>query len=129
MIELLAGNTGIWILMLVTLVGTVLNVLKKRSGFAVWTVTNAGWVLVNVHKGIPAQAILFLTFLALSAWGFWSWGKKEPSAPAETVEALRRLVPALETAAHLMRLHGSEEEAALFDADAKTARDALSRAA
>jgi len=49
-------------------------------------------------------------------------------APGESLlSVLERLAPALDTAAHLMRLHGNIEEAELFAQDAATAREAIAR--
>jgi hypothetical protein len=41
------------------------------------------------------------------------------------LETLERILPALETAAHLMRMHGSEEEYQLFKKDAQLVWDAI----
>ena len=76
-ISLLSSNSGLWVLAGISLVGTVFNVLKKRIGFGIWIFTNAGWVLVNLHKDIPSQAALFAVYMAVSVWGFVSWGQKQ----------------------------------------------------
>ena len=60
-----------------SIVGAVLNIKKRRSGFAVYTVANVGWIIVDLYNGIYAQAALFLVFTALSTWGWIEWGKKE----------------------------------------------------
>jgi len=44
------------------------------------------------------------------------------------LDVLERIAPALETAAHLMRLNGGEEEYELFKQDAKLVRDVISDA-
>jgi len=73
--SLLATDTGIWTLAILSLIGTVLNVLKHRAGFGIWMLTNAGWIVVNVEKDIPAQAVLFAAYLTVSFWGFFAWKK------------------------------------------------------
>jgi len=76
-ILLLTTDTGIWTLAVLSLIGTVLNVLKNRAGFGIWIATNAGWIVVNLEKKIPAQAVLFTAYLAVSVWGFIAWKKPE----------------------------------------------------
>lgn len=78
---LLVSDTGIWSLAILSLIGTVFNVLKHRAGFGIWIVTNTGWIVVNLEKKIPAQAVLFAAYLVVSVWGFVAWKKtKEKEA-------------------------------------------------
>ncbi len=66
-----------WSLTVLSIIGAVLNIKKKRSSFAVYTVANIGWVIVDIERGIYAQAVLFVVFTALSTWGWIEWGKKQ----------------------------------------------------
>ncbi len=66
-----------WTLTVISIVGAVLNIKKKRSSFAVYTVANIGWIAVNVYHGIYAQAALFLVFTGLSTWGWIEWGRRQ----------------------------------------------------
>ena len=72
-------DLAMWLLAALSLAGTILNVYKRREGFLLWIVANIGWVVVNFSKDIPAQAFLFIVYVATSAWGFVSWGKENPS--------------------------------------------------
>jgi len=65
-----------WSLTALSIAGAVLNIKKRRSGFAVYTVANIGWVAVDLYHQIYAQAALFLVFTALSTWGWIEWGKR-----------------------------------------------------
>jgi len=65
-----------WTLTVVSIVAAVLNIKKKRSSFAIYTVANIGWITVNIYHGIYAQAALFLVFTGLSTWGWIEWGRK-----------------------------------------------------
>ncbi len=65
-----------WFLTIVSIIGAVLNIKKKRSSFAIYTVANIGWIAVNIYHGIYAQAALFLVFTGLSTWGWIEWGKR-----------------------------------------------------
>ena len=71
-----------WTLTVISIVGAVLNIKKKRSSFAVYTVANIGWIAVNVYHGIYAQAALFLVFTGLSTWGWIEWGRRQWEASA-----------------------------------------------
>ncbi len=65
-----------WSLTCLSILGAVLNIKKRRSGFAVYTVANTGWIVVDIYHGIYAQAALFVVFTCLSIWGWIEWGKR-----------------------------------------------------
>jgi len=65
-----------WTLTILSIIGAILNIKKRRSGFAVYTVANIGWIAVNIYYGIYAQAALFVVFTGLSTWGWIEWGHK-----------------------------------------------------
>jgi nicotinamide riboside transporter PnuC len=62
-----------WILVVVALVGTVLNVRGDRRGFLFWLVSNLGLAVMNALAGSWAQAALFAVYFGLAAWGWWVW--------------------------------------------------------
>ena len=66
-----------WSLTALSILGAILNVKKKRICFAIYTVANAGWVIVDIYYKIYAQAALFIIFTALSIWGWIEWGVKK----------------------------------------------------
>ncbi len=65
-----------WSLTALSILGAILNIKKRRSCFAVYTVANVGWIIVDIYKGIYAQAALFVVFTALSTWGWFEWGRR-----------------------------------------------------
>ena len=62
-----------WIVAGVSLIGTVLNVYKRRGGFAVWAVTDVAWVAYDLSIGANAQAALLAIYGAMAVWGFLKW--------------------------------------------------------
>lgn len=62
-----------WILALIAIIGVILNIQKKPSGFIFYTISNIGWVLVNMHHKLYAQVFLFAVFTGLSLYGWYSW--------------------------------------------------------
>ncbi|HID97490.1 MAG TPA: hypothetical protein EYP57_04785 [Thermodesulfobacteriaceae bacterium] len=66
-----------WTLTTLSILGAVLNIRKKRWCFAVYTVANTGWIVVNIYYEIYAQAALFVVFTGLSTWGWIEWGRKK----------------------------------------------------
>lgn len=62
-----------WLLTILSLIGVVLNLHQDRRCFYVWCVTNSAWAVVDFYKGIYAQAVMFLVYLALSIWGLYKW--------------------------------------------------------
>ena len=66
-----------WTLTAISIWASVLNIKRRRSCFAIYTVANVGWIVVNIYHGIWAQAALFVVFTGLSSWGWLEWGKKD----------------------------------------------------
>jgi len=62
-----------WCVVVVTLVATVANIKKKWWGFALYMLTNAYWAVYNIVIAETRQAVLYLVFFVLAAWGVWSW--------------------------------------------------------
>ena len=62
-----------WTLTIAALIGVVLNIKRKRICFHIWMVTNAGWALVDLSRGIYAQAFLFFIYFLLAIWGIFAW--------------------------------------------------------
>lgn len=63
----------IWILTLLSLIGVVLNIQKKRVCFIFWGFTNLAWACVDFYKRIPEQAWLFVIYTVLAVIGWFSW--------------------------------------------------------
>ena len=66
-------DTFAWVLAIISIIGVLLNIRKEASGFIFYTISNIGWVIVNVKHEIYAQAFLFLVFTGLSIYGWFSW--------------------------------------------------------
>jgi hypothetical protein len=64
-----------WLLAIVSLVGTYLNIKKQKVCFVIWGVTNALWVLYDTSIGAYAQAALMLSYFVLAVHGFYEWKK------------------------------------------------------
>jgi nicotinamide riboside transporter PnuC len=62
-----------WVLALVAIIGVILNIQKKPSGFIFYTISNIGWISVNFYYEIYAQMFLFSVFTVLSVYGWWNW--------------------------------------------------------
>ena len=69
-----------WLLALASLLGVVLNIRKHRACFAIWTVTNVTWCVVDVQAGLPAQATLMIVYAFLAVWGLIAW-RDPPAVP------------------------------------------------
>jgi nicotinamide riboside transporter PnuC len=64
-----------WSIMVLSLVGCWLNIRKHWSGFAIWAVTNAAWMMIDLAAGLYAQAALFFVYLLLAIYGLVAWRK------------------------------------------------------
>jgi len=63
----------IWLLTILSLIGVVLNIYKKKACFIIWAVTNFTWMIIDFHKGIPEQGVLFGIYFLLAVWGIVKW--------------------------------------------------------
>jgi nicotinamide riboside transporter PnuC len=68
-----------WILTSASVIGAALNAVGRRAGFVVWLVSNLGWVIANVSRGLWPEAVLFLAYLGFSVVGFFMWQNKTAS--------------------------------------------------
>jgi len=75
-----------WGVAVLSLIGTVLNVHRRREGFLFWIGTNAAWVAYDIHKGAYAQAALIAIYFGLAVYGFYKW---KPTAATKNSEERR----------------------------------------
>lgn len=65
----------LWALTAITIVGVILNIKKKRSGFIYLALTDIVWAVYNFYKDIPEQGILFIVFTGFMIYGWVKWGE------------------------------------------------------
>jgi len=68
-----------WIIMLLSLTGTWLNIKKKTACFVIWTFTNASWAIYDFSIGAYAQSALFTIYTGLALYGIYEWRKSDSS--------------------------------------------------
>jgi len=72
-----------WGIALLSLLGVVLNIHHRRACFAVWSFTNAYWMVLDAQAGLPAQACLQAVYVGLAIYGWHRWQPTTtPAAPA-----------------------------------------------
>jgi membrane protein implicated in regulation of membrane protease activity len=71
------GNL-MWLVTILSIVGTVANIYGRRWGFAVWLGTNLSWAIYDAWIGAWAQAVLFLVYAGLAIWGLVKWRGGRP---------------------------------------------------
>ncbi len=69
-----------WLMMLLALIGTVLNIRHNPNGFLLWGITNIYWAYHNVTINEYALATQFGVYYGFSAWGYYSWTKRQNQA-------------------------------------------------
>ena len=62
-----------WGITVASIVGTVLNIRKRRVCFAIWFFTNLAWTGIDIWKGIYSQAALQAVYVGLAVWGWVTW--------------------------------------------------------
>lgn len=65
----------IWLLTVLSLCGVVLNIKKRKECFAVWSVSNGIWSIIDYRAGLPEQATLFAIYFLLALYGLWEWSR------------------------------------------------------
>lgn len=69
------NSDWMWIITILSIIGTVLNIKKKRVCFAIWIVTDMIWCVYDWHIWEYQQSALFFVSLCLAIWGFVVWGR------------------------------------------------------
>jgi nicotinamide riboside transporter PnuC len=62
-----------WVLSFLSIVGAIMNIKVMPSCFIVWTLTNIGWIILNVKTKLWGQIPLWIVFTALNIYGYFSW--------------------------------------------------------
>ncbi len=65
-----------WIVTVICLLGTALNVKKARVWFLFWGVGNLAWFIYDIWTGLYSRAVLDLVQLGFSIWGYYEWRDK-----------------------------------------------------
>jgi len=66
-----------WLIAVLSLVGVVLNIHKRRECFYIWSFTNAAWASVDLYHGIWSQAFLQAVYFGLAIWGIVAWRQRD----------------------------------------------------
>lgn len=74
-----------WIITGLSMLGSVLNMMKLTAGQGVWVVSNIGWVVVFYLNGNRPATVLFCFYLATSIIGvcWWMYSARGLSRPLE----------------------------------------------
>lgn len=64
-----------WIITLLSFIGVILNIKKRKESFVIWVFTNSVWCIYDFHIGAYAQSGMFAVYTALAVWGIYSWRK------------------------------------------------------
>lgn len=66
-------NSISWIFAIINLVGYVLVVKKKPSGFLLIIIANIFWIILNIMYGLYTQAVTLVIFTGITLWGWIEW--------------------------------------------------------
>ena len=68
-----------WVITILSIVGTVLNIYKIRACFYIWAITDVAWIIIDLYYKVYSQAALFFVYLILAAWGLVRWTRNTSS--------------------------------------------------
>jgi len=72
-----------WVSTALSLVGAVLNVLKKRICFPIWIVGNVTWGVWAYVQQIWGLLLVQMVFLIISSYGYYAWNKTDKMEDAK----------------------------------------------
>lgn len=62
-----------WFNVSLSILGNILVIKKKRSGFMAWIISNIIWIVIDFNAGIYSQVALFIVFTIIAIYGFIKW--------------------------------------------------------
>jgi hypothetical protein len=65
-----------WMVTLVSMIGVVMNIKKRKESFIIWMFTNFIWAVYDLSIKAYAQSFLFFVYFILAIWGIYEWRKK-----------------------------------------------------
>jgi nicotinamide riboside transporter PnuC len=65
-----------WIVTIICLVGTILNVKKIQFCFILWTIGNLLWLILDMYNKVYSRSLLDIIQLILAVWGYIAWKKE-----------------------------------------------------
>jgi len=66
-----------FIAMSLSLIGTILIIVKNKNGFICWFIANLIWIYFDVCYVHIWQGLMFIVFSIIAMWGYWYWDKRE----------------------------------------------------
>jgi hypothetical protein len=68
-----------WVITVISLTGTILNVKKNALCFWLWAFGNIAWLSYDLSLELYSRAVLDVVQLVFAIWGINEWKKKIPS--------------------------------------------------
>jgi len=62
-----------WLITILSIIGVVLNIHKRKECFYIWAVTNFAWMVIDFYKEIYSQSALFAVYFLLAVYGIIKW--------------------------------------------------------
>ena len=66
-----------WAASLMSIAGALLNIMKNKWGFVVWTAANMIFFVTSGMRGDHGQMLLWVAFTVMNIIGFLHWKRKE----------------------------------------------------
>ncbi len=58
-----------------SLLGNAFIVMKKRTGFVVWTAGNVVWIWLDLIIKLYSQIVMMLFYTLFNIWGYHEWSR------------------------------------------------------
>ena len=60
---------------ILSIVGVILNIKKRKECFSIWVFSNICWIIYAYQLKLYLQILLFFVYLLLAIWGLIEWNK------------------------------------------------------
>ena len=66
-----------WLVTVVCLAGTILNVKRCPWCFVLWIIGNVAWAAFDLFSGLYSRMVLDIVQLGLAVWGLVEWSAND----------------------------------------------------
>ena len=75
--EVINPNILAWICSIISGIGCFLNIKKRKECFIIWSISNMGFIYINVVTKLYGQIIMWVIFTIINIYGYKKWSGEE----------------------------------------------------
>src|SRR4030042_5198628 len=67
-----------WLLSALSIFASYLNIKKRKICFVLFTLTNIGFIWLNIKGKLYGQIPMWIVYTGMNVWGYIAWGGRIP---------------------------------------------------